>query len=110
MGKLFVDEPEPVTIYPRYYIEDRGNPLWKNDQRTCTQFLAKYCGLSLYDIGFEKIYSIDDEDIHIVTGYGYYLIGNADHPDGTSTDHEIFSFMMNCLTESKKLTRIQIFH
>ena len=62
----------------------------KNDQRSCTHFLAKYGGLSLYDIDFGKIYSIDDEDIHFVNGYGYALIGNLDHTDGTSTDHEYF--------------------
>ena len=35
----------------------------KNDQRTRTRFLEKYGGLSIYDIDFEKRYSIDDEDI-----------------------------------------------
>ena len=62
----------------------------KNDQRTCTRFLAKYGGLSLYDIDFGKRYSIDDEYINFVKGYGYALIGNPYHPDGTSTDHEYF--------------------
>ena len=62
----------------------------ENDQRTCTRLLAKYGGLSLYGIGFEKIYSIDDEDFHFVKKYGYALIGNPDHPDGTSTDHGYF--------------------
>ena len=60
----------------------------KNDQRTRIHFFAKYGGLSLYDIGFGKIYSIDDEDIHFVKEYRCDLIGNQDHPDGTSTDHE----------------------
>ena len=72
----------------------------KNDQRTRTHFLAKYGGLSLHDIYFGKIYSIDDKYIHFVKGYRYALIGNPDHPNGTSTDHEYFSFMMTCLTES----------
>ena len=62
----------------------------KYDQRTSTWFLAKYGGLYLYDIDFEKIYSIDDENIHFVSGYRYALIGNPEHPDGTSTDHEYY--------------------
>ena len=53
--------------------------------------MAKYGGLSLYDIYFGKIYSIDDEDIHFLKVDVYALIGNTDHPDGTSTDHEYFS-------------------
>ena len=60
----------------------------KNDQRNCNHFLAKYGGLSLYGIDFEKIYSIDDEDIHFVKGYGYALIVNPDHTYGNSTDNE----------------------
>ena len=62
----------------------------KNDQITRTRFLAKYGGLSIYGIDFEKIYSLDDEEIQFVKGYGYALIGNPDHPNGTSTDHEHF--------------------
>ena len=62
----------------------------KNDQRTRTLFLAKYGGLSLYYIDFGKSYSIDDEDIHLVKGYEFALIGNPDDPDGNSTDHEYF--------------------
>ena len=38
----------------------------------------------------EKRYSIDDKEIHFVKGDGYALIGNPDHPDGSSTDHEYF--------------------
>ena len=71
----------------------------ENDQRTCTCFLDKYGGLSLYDFDFEKRYPIDDEDIKFENGYGYALIGNPDHSYGTSTDHEYFSFVMTCLTE-----------
>ena len=63
----------------------------KNYQCTCTCFLEKYGRLSLYDIVFEKIYFIDDEDINFVKGYVYALIGNPDHPDGTSNDHEYFT-------------------
>ena len=62
----------------------------KNDQRTRTHFLAKYGGLSLYDFDFDKRYLIDDEEIHFVKWDGYALIGDPDHPDGTSTDHEYF--------------------
>ena len=46
----------------------------KNDERTCNWFLAKYGGLYLYDIGFEKIYSIDDENIKFVKGDVYALV------------------------------------
>ena len=62
----------------------------EKDQRACTIFLSKYGGISLYDIVFEKINPIDDEDIHFVKVDGYALIGNPDHLDGTSTDHEYF--------------------
>ena len=62
----------------------------KNDQRTRTCFLEKYGRLSLYDIGFGKRYSIDDEDIHFLNGDRYALIGNPYHTYGTSTDHEYF--------------------
>ena len=64
--------------------------LKKNDQHTRTPFLTKYGGLYIYDIGFEKIYFIDDEEIHFVKGYKYASIVNPDHPYGTSTDHEYF--------------------
>ena len=62
----------------------------KNDRRTRTCFLEKYVGLYLYGIDSGKRYSIDDKGINFVKGYGYALIGNPDHPDGTSTDHEYF--------------------
>ena len=62
----------------------------KNDQSTRTCFLSKYGGISLYDIYFEKRYSIDDDDIHLVKGDIYALIGNPDHPYGASTDHDYF--------------------
>ena len=91
MEKAFSEHSEPVKRDLRQYIE-----YWeilsmnKYDQISRTCFLAKYVGISLYDIYMEKRYSIDDKDIHFVKGYGYYLIGNPDHPDGTSTDHEYF--------------------
>ena len=72
----------------------------KNDQRSRTFFLAKSFWLSLYDIDIEIIYTIDDEDLHLVKGYGYVLIGNPKHLDGLSTDHEYFSFMITSLTQS----------
>ena len=62
----------------------------KYDQISRTRFLAKYGGLSPYDIDMEKRYSIDDKEIRFVKGYGYALIGNPYHPDGTSIDHEYF--------------------
>ena len=62
----------------------------KNDQRTRTCILAKYGGLSLYDIDFGKRYYIDNEYIKFVKGYRYALIGNPYHLDGTSTDQEYF--------------------
>ena len=62
----------------------------KNYQRTRTHFLAKYGGISLYNIDFEKRYSIDDKGIHFVNGDRYSLIGNPYHTNVTSTDHEYF--------------------
>ena len=89
--KLFSDQPEPVTRELRAYIGDLGESLIKNKyQRTRTRFLDKYGRLFLYDIYFEKIYSIDDEDIHFVKLEGCALIGDPDNPDGTSTYHEYF--------------------
>ena len=64
MEILFSDQSEPVKRELRAYIEDWGKlSMNKNDQRTRTRFLEKYGGLSIYDIDFEKRYSIDDEDI-----------------------------------------------
>ena len=66
-GKILSDQSEPVKRYLRAYIEDWEKlSTKKNDQRTRTSFLAKYVGLSLYDIGFGKRYYIDYEDIHFV--------------------------------------------
>ena len=62
----------------------------KDDQRSRTYFLAKYGELYLYDIYMEKRYSIDDKEINSVKGDRYALIGNPDHLDGSSTDHEYF--------------------
>ena len=59
----------------------------KNDQRTRTRFLAKYGGLSLYDIYFRKRYYIEVEYNHFVKGDGDDIIGNPYHLDVTSTDH-----------------------
>ena len=52
--------------------------------------MAKYGGLSIYGIDMKKRYSIDDKGTIFLKGYGYALIGNPDHPDGSSTDHEYF--------------------
>ena len=38
----------------------------------------------------EKRDSINDKDIHFVKGDEYALIGNPDHQDGYSNDHEYF--------------------
>ena len=60
--KLFSDHSEPVTRYLRAYIEERERlSMNKYDQRSRTSFLAKYGGLSLYDIDMEKRYSIYDK-------------------------------------------------
>ena len=59
----------------------------KYDQRSHTRFLVKYGELSLHEINMEKRYSIDDKEIHFAKVHGYALIGNPDHPDGTSTGH-----------------------
>ena len=91
MEKVSSDQSEPIKRYLRAYIEYWGNCQLKiNDQRTCTWFLAKYGGLSLYDVDFGKIYSIDDEYIHFVKGDIYALIGNPNHPCGTWTYREYF--------------------
>ena len=51
MENLFSDQPEPVTRELRVYIEDWGKTLMKkHDQISCTCFLEKYGGLSLYGI------------------------------------------------------------
>ena len=47
-------------------------------------------GLSLYDIDFEKRYSIDNKYIHFVKVYGFDLTSNSYNPDGSSTYHEYF--------------------
>ena len=52
--------------------------------------MENYCGVSLYDIDIENIYTIDNEDIHFVRKYDYALIGNPENPDGTSSYHEYF--------------------
>ena len=89
--KLFSYQPETVTIELRAYIEDWEKSIMKKkNQRTCILFLEKYGGLYLYDINFDKRYSIDDEDIHVMKGYGFDLIFNPENPDITSTDHENF--------------------
>ena len=62
----------------------------KDDQRYRTCFLSKYGGLSLYYIDTEKIYSIDDKEMHFVKGEECALIGNPDFPDGSSNDHKYF--------------------
>ena len=62
----------------------------KDDQIYCTCFLDNYGWLSLYDIDMENRYSIYDKEIYFVKGDKYALLGNLDHPDGSSIDHEYF--------------------
>ena len=38
----------------------------------------------------EKIYSIDDKEINFVKVDGYALIGNPDHTDQISSNHEYY--------------------
>ena len=61
-----------------------------NEQRSHTSFLVEYDGISLYDIDLDKIYKFDYEYIFFVNKDWYALIGNPDHPHGTSTYHEYF--------------------
>ena len=80
-------------------------------QRYRTLFLAKYGGLYIFDIDTEKRYFIDDKGIHFVEGYGYALIGNLDHPDVTSTDHEYFCIhddLFNRILESDQNSDIKL--
>ena len=51
----------------------------ENDKKTRTCFLKKCVGISIYDIDFQKRYSIDDEYIQFVKGDGYAIIGNPNH-------------------------------
>ena len=62
----------------------------KYDQITRTRFLAKYVGLSIYDIDIGSRYTIEDEYINFLKVYGYALIGNPENPYGTSTYHSFF--------------------
>ena len=65
MDRVFSEHSEPVKRELRAYIEDWENlSMKKDDQRSRTHFLAKYGGLSLYDIDTEKRYSIDDKEIN----------------------------------------------
>ena len=91
MEKVFPDHSEPAKRELRAYIEDWERfSIKKYDQISRTPFLAKYGGLSLYDIDTEKRYCIDDKGVHFVKGDRYALIGNPYHSYGTSTDHEYF--------------------
>ena len=91
MGKLFSDETEPVTRVLRYYNKYRGEIHMKTFyQIFCTRFLGKYVGIYIYNNDMKKIYIIDYEYTHFVKKYGYALIGNPEHPDGNSSNHECF--------------------
>ena len=89
--QVFSEHSEPVKRELRAYIEcSEKFSTKKDDQISLTIFLAKYGGLSLYDIDTEKGFPIDHKEIYFLKGDGYALIGNPDHPDGSSTDHEYF--------------------
>ena len=62
----------------------------KNDERYVNRVLAKYGCLYIYDLDLNQRYTIDHEYICFVKKYGYNLIDNLDHPDGTSTHREYF--------------------
>ena len=62
MERLFSEYSEPVKRELRSYIEDWENiSMNKYDQIYWTLFLAKYGGISLYDIDTAKKYHIDDK-------------------------------------------------
>ena len=62
----------------------------KTYQRSHTWFLEKYSCISIYDIDLKTRYTIDYEDICFVNKYVCALIGNPDHPNGTSKDNKYF--------------------
>ena len=67
-----------------------GKNIYITDQRSRNCFLEKYDGLSLYEIDLNKRYTITNEYISFVKKYVYALIGNPDHPNVTSNNHEYF--------------------
>ena len=62
----------------------------KHEERSCTWFLEKYGGISIYYIDIERRYTIDDKCINFIKKYVYASIGNPDNPYGNSTDNEYF--------------------
>ena len=65
MDWVFSEHSEPVKRQLIAYIEGWEKlSMKKDDQRSCTCFLDKYGGLSLYDIDTKKRYSIDDKEIN----------------------------------------------
>ena len=62
MERVFSEHSESVKRELRAYIEELEKLLMKKDDNiSWTCFLAKYGGLSLYDIDREKRYYIDDK-------------------------------------------------
>ena len=62
----------------------------ETDKISLTRFLAKYGGLSLYNIHLKKRYTVYHEGIRFVNKYEYTLTSSLYHPEGTSTDHKYF--------------------
>ena len=72
MVKVISEYSEPAKRELRAYIKDwEILSMNKYDQGYRTFFLAKYEGISLYDIDTEKRYFIDDKGIHFVNGDRY---------------------------------------
>ena len=64
----------------------------------------------LYGIDLNNRYKLYHEDIIFVEKYGYALIGNPDHSDGTSTDHEYFLSHDDLFDRMFACTRVLILH
>ena len=71
----------------------------KNDQISCTRFLANYFGLTCYDVDMKNIYTIDHKYICLVKKHGYGLFVDPNQLDGTLTYHEYFFIHYDFLTE-----------
>ena len=102
--------PNPLQKSLEFILKMGKNPYERKWPKILHSFLEKYDGLFLYDIYINKIYIIDDEDIQFVNKYGYSLIGNPDHPDGTSNSHEYFLIYDVFFTSFEPRTRILVLY